>query len=127
MRKTLTLILAFFVGTIVASLFSCATEERCPNTPKMVATFSVGDHVAFKRGIAVLYSARSTPERFDVNKGDTGIVVDINYFENSIQYQVRLDKAKCNEELLIAPAWEDASYSYLEAVIYPDPALAPRK
>lgn len=127
MKKTLSFILAVLAGCIVASLFGCAAEERCSNAPKLVATFSVGDHVAFKRGIAVLYSARSTLERFDVNKGDTGVVVDINYFENSIQYQVRLDKAKCNEELLIAPAWEDASYSYLEPVVYPDPALAPRK
>ena len=110
---------------LLALMGGCIIEYH-PVRPKLVATFKRGDHVAYTRGVAVLYSARSTPRQFDANKGDTGVVLEVEYRERSIQYQVKLDKAAC-DEVLIAPAWEDESFSYLEAVVYPDPALAPNK
>lgn len=107
---------------LLALMSGCIVEYH---PQPMVATFKKGDHVAYKRGVAVLYSARSTPQKFDANKGDTGVVIEVEYYERSIQYQVKLDKAAC-DEVLVAPAWEDESYCYLEAVVYPDPALKPK-
>ena len=115
----------FVALALLALLTGCIVEVRPLRPVIVLATFHKGDHVAFKRAVAVVYSARSTPQRFDVNKGDTGVVIEVDYFDRAVRYQVKLDKANF-VEVLIAPAWENEYRCDLEAVVYPDPALAPK-
>lgn len=116
--KTVLLALLFLTG--------CASWH-CPNAPKMVATFSVGDHVAFTKGYTV-WDAHSEPQSFWVDRGDTGVVTDILYYETFIVYHVLLDKSG-KREYMVAHAHEGIvggiEHHDLVAVVYPDPALAP--
>lgn len=109
------------------ALAGCTTQEwRCPNCPKVVATFNKGDHVAFTTNVAV-WDSHSTPEEFTVHKGDTGIIIDINYWGDpidTVEYIVSLDKAEMNQ-LLRASALETVDNCWIKAVVYPDPALSP--
>lgn len=115
--KTLLLVLAVILGGIAAvSLLGCASQ---PDITKPVALFSVGDRVAFKKFMTV-WDAKSKPETFWIDKGDTGVVIDINYFEYDVQYEIKLDKAKPNERLFVR-----VFERLVEAVYYPDPALSP--
>jgi hypothetical protein len=127
--KTLSLVLSILLGGIIAFSLGCASEWKCPKAPKVVAKFSVGDKVAFTRGWTV-WSARSNPQSFWVEKGDTGAVTDIAYFDTFIRYEVSLDKAK-RGEIMLSHGYDGIINSHehhdLEAVVYPDPALAPRK
>lgn len=113
------------------ALAGCTTQEwHCPKAPKIVPKFGVGEHVAFTVSYAV-WSCQSNPEYFNIDKGDTGIVTDIEYWGvDAIRYSVHLDKTK-EGEVLDAKAyegrWGSRTLSDLEAVVYPDPALAPRK
>lgn len=122
--KTLAIALLALVG--------CTTQEwKCPNAPKLVAKFAVGERVAFTQAIYV----RVSEYQFDVEVGDTGIVTDIEYINDDmwgqmIRYCVLLDKGadKHWEAHTFQTQTEDHVWDgWLEAVIYPDPALAPRK
>jgi hypothetical protein len=98
-------------------LAGCASEERCPNAPKSVAKFGVGDKVAFVQDVDLI----------GIHKGDTAIVQDLEYENGSIHYVLLLDK--------VAMAYTGKTYRtitlyfdvLIEAVVYPDPALAPKE
>jgi len=118
--KTLVITLLMLTG--------CASEWKCPNAPKTVAKFSVGERVAFTRPIIVDVSEY----QFHVEVGDTGIVNEIEYLDaksdNMIRYCVLMDKGA--DKGWKAHAFQSVSGStvwdgWLETVVYPDPALAP--
>lgn len=114
------------------ALAGCASEWKCPKAPIVVAKFSVGEQVAFTKFITI-WSAKSNPQTFWVDKGDTGVIVAINYFgepPDMVQYDIELDKAKSNERLLVTVReWASAgpanTIHWIEAVVYPDGALKP--
>lgn len=116
MKKTLWLVLSIVVGGIIASLLGCASG---PAAPKIVAAFSVGDRVAFKKFMTV-WSGKSKPDTFWVDKGDTGVITEVTYFEYDVNYEIRLDKAKPGERMFVR-VFENR----IEPVHYPDPALSP--
>jgi hypothetical protein len=128
------ILLAFLTGIAaglsVFAMASCTTQDwKCQYAPKLVATFSVGDRVAFTKGQTV-WDAHSRPQSFWVDKGDTGVVIDISYFETFIIYHVLLDKSE-KDEYMVAHAHEGVVGGIkcydLRAIVYPDPALAPSR
>lgn len=183
MRKTLLMILSILAGGIVAfGLMGCASEWKCPNAPKVVAKFSVGQKVMFTRedgtaevaviediayvgkhlgdseltrvlyriqpvgedselahGPAIVYEDENLlkaipPHKFSegqevaftrdiadgrVKKGDIAVVRDVAFsHDGQIYYTLENDIA-----FILVREGADL----LEAVVYPDPALAPSK
>lgn len=114
----------------IVALAGCA-EYRCPNAPKVTPSFSIGERVAFTKFMSV-WSARSRPESFWVDKGDTGIIIEIRYLGHgpngvpidTIEYVIELDKA-ASGQYMVTIGRETEHGSTIEAVVYPDGALKP--
>lgn len=95
---------------VFIALIGCASEWHCPNAPKAVAMFSVGERVAWAYTIN------------QVVKGEIGVIVDIEYAGDWVIYAV-----KCDKDGHIRSSFQTPDTTSIEALVYPDPALAPRK
>ena len=97
------------IATIL-SIVGCAAEWRCPNAPKYVAKFAVGERVAFSHGAPPI-----------INRGAMGTIVGIDYACDSVTYHVLLE----SNSIKVAVVQIGNNNTDLEAVVYPDGALRP--